>query len=451
MNRGGGDRSGGDRRRAAPVPRSPVGGKRRRVPREVIEKVLESTELEALVAERVSVRARTPDGIALAHCPFHRARGPDAPPTLGIDVSTGTVRCEESSCGFWASAIGWLMATEHMSFEAALHELGVRAGVPTERWIPHQVLQEEARKLSVLNEEVLEDYRTGLLRDEPARRYLEERGFARETVERWRLGWADGSSAQIDHGRSDRRRRLWRAGLLYHDGRCRFRQRIVFPIERPDGLLVGFGARTIGNAEPKYLNSEASASFAKGKLLFGLSEARRRAEGERMARLIVLEGYTDVLALDQAGIVGAVATLGTAMTESHLELAFAHADSVTLCFDGDAAGTDAARRAMRRVLGGLRADRRLDFARMPDGHDPDSMVREHGADEARRTLGRTRNVAEMFVEMVASDCDMDSIGGMAKFGAEAKRALKDVPDAAVRRQLRSSAEARIGLTLDDDA
>lgn len=444
-------RGGEDRKRATSVPRSPKGGRTRRVPREIIEKVLKRTELEGLVAERATVRARTPDGIALAHCPFHRARGSDAPPTLRIDVSTGTVRCEERSCGFRASAIGWLMATEHMSFEAALHELGVRAGVVTERWIPHRVLQEEARKLSTLNEAVLEDYRTGLLREEPARRYLEERGFTQETVKRWRLGWADGSSAQIDHGRSDRRRRLWRAGLLYHDGRCRFRQRIVFPIERSDGLLVGFGARTIGQHEPKYLNSETSASFAKGRLLFGLSEALRRAGGGRIARLIVLEGYTDVLALDQAGIAGAVATLGTAMTESHLELAFAHADSVTLCFDGDPAGTDAARRAMRRILGVLRADRRLDFARMPDGHDPDSMVREHGADEARRAIGRTRSLAEMFVETVACDCDMDSIGGMAKFGAEAKRALKSVPDAALRRELRSSAEARIGLTLDDDA
>ena len=272
--------------------------------------------------------------------------------------------------------------------------------------------------------------------------------------ERFGLGFAPGDTGAIDEGARDRRRRLWQHGILLRRDRDtflpRFRERLMFPIRDADGTVIGFGGRTIapgdGARGPKYLNSPASAGFDKGRVLYGLHEALRASAAP--GRLVIVEGYLDVVALAGAGVDGAVATLGTAVTEAHLLAAFAHTAHVTLCLDGDAAGHAAAARAIERALPVVRDDQVLDVVHLPPGDDPDTFVRTRGGAAFRDRLAGARSAVSVLLSTLADGCDLAELGGQARFGARVLERAASIRSERLRQALLDCASAAIDLRLE---
>ena len=201
-----------------------------------------------------------------------------------------------------------------------------------------------------------------------------------------------------------------------------FRDRIMFPIRDTRGRVIAFGGRALGDGEPKYLNSPESPLFHKGRELYGLYEARHALRD--ISSLLVVEGYMDVVGLAQHGIRNAVATLGTACTEAHLDRLFRIADNVVFCFDGDRAGRQAAWRALENALTSMREGRRIDFLFLPDGHDPDSLVRAEGAEKFRSRMSGAETLSEYLVRHLSGQTDLDHVDGRARF-VELARPLID--------------------------
>ncbi len=248
-------------------------------------------------------------------------------------------------------------------------------------------------------------------------------------------------------GGSDHRIRLLRdAGLITEqDGKRydRLRDRIIFPIRDTRGRVVGFGGRLLGDGKPKYLNSPETPVFHKGRELYGLYEARQ-ADGHP-PRLLVVEGYMDVVALAQFGISNAVATLGTATTSDHLEKLYRATPELVFCFDGDRAGRDAAWKALNTALPLMRDGRQARFLFLPDGEDPDSLVRRIGAEAMQAEIGHALPLSEFLFDKLASQVDMESLDGRARLGELAKPLLERLPAGMFRDMMDQALHERIGL------
>ena len=231
-------------------------------------------------------------------------------------------------------------------------------------------------------------------------------------------------------GTDEGREHLLKAGLVLRneDGRVydRFRERIMFPIRDSRGRVVGFGGRVLDQSEPKYLNSPETPVFHKGRELYGLFEARRA--NRNLAQIIVVEGYMDVVALACHGIDNAVATLGTATTPEHLQRLFRATPEIVFCFDGDRAGRDAAWRALQTTLPELREGRQARFLFLQDGQDPDSVVRDQGADAFRRCLEQSMPLSDYLIEHLKADTDPDSMDGHARLAELARPLINRIPE-----------------------
>jgi DNA primase len=281
--------------------------------------------------------------------------------------------------------------------------------------------------------------------------YLQQRGIDGATAQRFGIGYApDGWSTVLDRfGASDDIiDRLLAAGLVIRkdNGRHydRFRDRIMFPIRDARGRCIGFGGRTMGDGEPKYLNSPETVLFHKGRELYGLWEARQALR--QIEQLLVVEGYMDVVALARNGIDFAVATLGTATTADHLSRLFRLSENVSFCFDGDTAGRKAAWRALETALPHIREGRQIRFVFLPDGQDPDSYVNAHGSDAFVRLLDNGMPLSEFLINELATRVDLDSVDGKARFAELAKPLASKIPPGVYRDLLVDSLAQRVGLT-----
>ena len=353
-------------------------------PREVIDRVRDASDIVAVVGEHVSLKRQGRTWKAL--CPFHKEKTP----SFIVNPDRGIFKC--FGCGMGGDVFRFVMEFEKLSFPEALEHLAGRAGIvlPKRSW-------EGPSEESVYP--VLE-WAAGKFRHEltgpggaRAREYLENRGLKRLVTETYGLGWAPpGWSHLLDAaGRKYSPELLERAGLVirkeqggFYD---RFRGRVIIPIRSPLGKTIGFGARTLGDEEPKYLNSPETAVFVKSRVLYGLAEARDALRNVGTA--LVVEGYMDVLALAQNGFVNTVASCGTAFTPEQARLLKRYVDKAVLVFDGDTAGLRAAWKAAGVFLGeGL--DVRV--LALPGEADPDSFVREHGADAFREKVDHAPGV-----------------------------------------------------------
>ncbi len=332
--------------------------------------------LADIVARNVKLQRRGREFTGL--CPFHREKTP----SFTVVEDKGFFHC--FGCGAHGNVFDFLMRVENLAFPEAVERLATVAGLPMPRSDRRQ--SERARRLATLYD-VLEEACLWFQRQlaapdgAAARAYLRRRGVARETAERFRLGYApDGRRALIRHlaARGVAEAAIAEAGLASGEGEAadRFRHRLIFPIGDAGGRIVAFGGRAMGDHPAKYLNSPEGLLFHKGRLLYGYAQARRPAREAGTA--IVVEGYMDVISLSQAGFRHAVAPLGTALTESQLGLLWRLADEPLLCFDGDGAGRRAALRTIDRALPGLAPGRSLNFVQLPDGLDPDDLVRARG-------------------------------------------------------------------------
>jgi DNA primase len=330
-------------------------------------------------------------------CPFHNEKSP----SFTVNEDKGFFHC--FGCGAHGDVIGFVMRAENLGFMEAVERVAAEAGMEVPRATPeeHRRIEQQKTLHEVL--EAAAKFFEAQLRahaGETARCYLEGRGLDLETAQRFRLGYAPAGSAllkqHLSHDFPDDL--IEEAGLLRRpeDGRESFdyfRNRVMFPILDRTGRVVAFGGRVLDDGKPKYLNSPESPVFHKGRTLYGLSWARQSvAKG---APIIVTEGYMDVIALHRAGFGGAVAPLGTALTEEQLDILWRLAPEPVLCFDGDAAGQRAAERALSRALPLLKPGRSLRFATLSGGEDPDTLITKFGAAAMQDLIGQAQPLAQM--------------------------------------------------------
>ncbi|MGC9456860.1 MAG: DNA primase [Halothiobacillaceae bacterium] len=352
-----------------------------RIPERFIEDVLARTDIVEVIGQRVPLKKKGHEFAAC--CPFHEEKTP----SFYVSPAKQFYHC--FGCGAHGSALTFLLEHDRMDFRTAVGELAGRLGmsIPEDEGPdPNEAL----RPLWAVLERAAEFYRKQLERNPAAQGYLEERGLEPATAEEFMLGWAPpGNRLTAAIGEDpEKRREALAAGLLGQsdDGRVydRFRDRVMFPIRDRRGRFIGFGGRLLGPGEPKYLNSPETPVFHKRRNIYGLHESWRH--DARPSRLVVVEGYMDVIMLSQAGIHNAVATLGTATTEEQVGQLYRNTDDLIFCFDGDKAGRKAAERALEAALPKLESGRDLRFLFLPEGEDPDSFVRSQGAEAMNRLL-----------------------------------------------------------------
>ncbi|MEM7018786.1 MAG: DNA primase, partial [Pseudomonadota bacterium] len=249
-----------------------------------------------------------------------------------------------------------------------------------------------------------------------ARQYLEQRGLSDEVIAQFGLGYAPPDWETLPKVFRKNKSALIKAGMLIERERSghydRFRHRIMFPIQDRRGRFIGFGGRVLDDSKPKYLNSPETEVFQKSRELYGLYAARQTRPAPN--RIIVVEGYMDVIALSQHGITNAVATLGTATGKDHLTQLFRAVGEVVFCFDGDEAGRKAAWRALENALMVMQGERQISFMFLPDGEDPDTMVRSVGTDGFNQRLDRAMPLSGFFFERLTQQCRMDTLDGRAR-------------------------------------
>lgn len=331
-------------------------------------------------------------------CPFHNEKTP----SFTVNDEKAFYHC--FGCGQHGDVITFAMETEGLSFPEAVERLAAQAGLQVPQSSPEERERAKVRNtLYDVVEAVCVWYQDNLKQSggRDALNYLRGRGFSDATIGKFRLGYAPdgrGKLLQAMEARGIRRDQLIEAGLIKQpegggDPRDYFFNRVMFPISDSRGRVIAFGGRILGEGQPKYLNSPETPLFHKGRNLYNYAMAREAAR--ELGTVIVAEGYTDVIALAQAGLPNAVAPLGTAVTEEQIGLLWRLTDEPVLCFDGDTAGERAALRAAERALPLLKPGKTLRFMGLPSGEDPDSLVRSRGADGFRHLLDNARQLADV--------------------------------------------------------
>lgn len=407
-----------------------------------IDAVLEHTDLVRLVDARVRLKKKGKDFWAC--CPFHQEK------SASFSVSPDKQIYYCFGCHAHGNAIGFLMAHDRLSFPEAVTVLAEDAGMSLPEESTGKSEQEDLRPLRKALEDAVRLYQSALRENRGAQEYLEGRGLTAQTIAHFELGYAP-SAAQFLTQRlgKNAQHALLGAGLVSsrEDGSVydRFRDRIIFPIRDGRGQLVGLGGRSLDGREPKYLNSPEGALYHKGRVLYGLHQAR---DGVRRAnRVLLVEGYLDVITLHQAGMDYAVAASGTALGEGQLQMLFRTASETLLCFDGDSAGRKAAWRAVQMAPEQLREGRLLRVLFMPDGQDPDSLVLGQGAGALESLLPVARPAVDFFLDELQRRYNIAAEDEKAQFLREARDFLKRVNDATLREVYTQKLQDICGLVL----
>nr|MDQ2972361.1 DNA primase [Pseudomonadota bacterium] len=347
-----------------------------RIPERFIDELLTRVDIVDVVQQRVPLKRAGRDWSA--RCPFHDERSP----SFTVSPAKQFFHC--FGCGAHGSAIKFLMDYDRLEFPDAVEELAQSVGLK----VPHEGGDDKPREdktdLYALLDAAAGFYEGELRKNASAREYCERRRLDAQTIEQFRIGWAPGGWDGVKRalGTNEYRLKLLeQAGMLSSGERGnsydRFRERLMFPIMDRRGRVIAFGGRVLSAEQsPKYLNSPETPLFHKGRELFALWQVRQA--NTKLERLLVVEGYMDAIALHEAGLTQAVATLGTATTHEHAELLFRAAPDVVFCFDGDRAGRSAAWRALESVLPRMRDGRQAFFLFLPEGEDPDTLVRAEG-------------------------------------------------------------------------
>ncbi len=393
-------------------------------------------------------------------CPFHGEKSP----SFIVSPSRQTYHC--FGCGAHGNAVGFLMEHAGLSFPDAVRELAQQVGMtvpeddtsPAERERAAAQKQRQATLTDVLAR-ASEHYRKELRGSPRAIEYLKRRGLTGEIAARFGLGYApDGWRSLASAFPRYDDPLLEESGLVIakpaEDGNeadtkryDRFRDRIMFPIRSVQGEVIGFGGRVIDQGEPKYLNSPETPVFSKGRELYGLYESRSAIRQRGYA--LVVEGYMDVVALAQSGFGNAVATLGTACTAEHVQKLFRFTESVVFSFDGDAAGRRAAGRALEASLPHAGDTRTVRFLFLPPEHDPDSYVREFGAEAFERCVAEAVPLSRQLIEAARSDVDTATAEGRARFVVQARPLWSALPEGMLKRQLLGQIASVAALPVDE--
>ena len=399
-----------------------------RLPQAFIDQVLDRTDIVDVVDRRVKLKKAGKNYSAC--CPFHQEKTP----SFSVNPEKQFYYC--FGCGAGGNALGFLMDYERMEFREAIESLAQAAGMemPAEKadatpQTDHQKpLYESMEKATRLYESLLRKHPTrGRVVD-----YLKQRGLSGEIARDFRLGFAPegwdnlmstlSSEEDIEHALT--------AGLLIENdsGRKydRFRDRVIFPIVNQRGKVIAMGGRVLGDGKPKYLNSPETPLFSKSHELYGLHHIRKFAKN--LSRIVVVEGYMDVIALAQFGIHYAVATLGTSVGKPHLEMLFRRVDQVVFCFDGDEAGRKAAFRGMEAALPMMEDGRQVKFLFLPEGEDPDSVVRNKGSQHLEHLFDNADPLETFLFDQMAQEIDLETMDGKARLSKLVAPYINLIPD-----------------------
>ncbi len=404
-----------------------------RIPQTFIDDLLNRVDIVQVIESRLDLKKTGREYQAC--CPFHNEKTP----SFTVSPNKQFYHC--FGCGAHGSAIGFLMDYENLEFPEAIEELAQTVGldVPREAGTDFRPDPRKEDHYSLL-QRADQFYRSQLREHAQAAKavdYLKQRGLSGEIAASFGLGYAPpGWDSLLRHLGSDHETQTAAVelGLLVRkdDGHLydRFRDRVMFPIRDRRGRTIGFGGRVFGDEKPKYMNSPESPVFHKGQELYGLFEARKASQ--KLDRLLVVEGYMDVLALAQFGFSNAVATLGTATTPEHLERLYRTVQEVVFCFDGDNAGRRAAWRALENTLPVLRDGREARFLFLPEGEDPDSLVREIGSEAFQKKTVDSVPLSRFFYESLSQQVDTRSVDGRAHLVELARPLLQKLPDSVFR-------------------
>ncbi|WP_122678043.1 DNA primase [Pseudomonas viridiflava] len=421
------------------------------IPQSFIDDLLNRTDIVDVVSSRVQLK-KTGKNFS-ACCPFHKEKTP----SFSVSPDKQFYYC--FGCGAGGNALGFIMDHDNLDFPQAVEDLAKAAGmeVPREQGVKGQKPRQPTDSpLYPLLTAAAEFYRQAL-KNHPTRRaavdYLKGRGLSGEIARDFGLGFAPpGWDNLYKHLSSDtlQQKVMIDAGLLIENAETgkrydRFRDRVMFPIRDSRGRVIAFGGRVLGDDKPKYLNSPETPVFHKGQELYGLFEARKY--NRNLDEIIVVEGYMDVIALAQQGLRNAVATLGTATSEEHLKRLFRVVPNVLFCFDGDQAGRNAAWRALEATLSSLQDGRRARFLFLPEGEDPDTLVRSEGTDAFRARINQhAQPLADYFFEQLTKEADPRSLEGKAHMATLAAPLIDKVPGANLKTLMRQRLTEITGLS-----
>ena len=421
-----------------------------RIPQPFIDDLLDRVDIVDVVGSRVDLRKSGKNHSAC--CPFHDEKTP----SFTVSPEKQFYYC--FGCGAGGNAIGFVMDFDRVEFPEAVERLARNAGLEVPREAGRDDGASQKRKtLQEILQKADRFYREQLRQHAQAKdaiEYLKQRGLSGEIARDFGIGYAPPGWDNLLQtlGTDDTSLSLLKESGMLVDRKeenklyDRFRHRIMFPIRDARGRTIGFGGRVLGDDKPKYLNSPETPLFHKGRELYGLYEANRALRD--IPALLVVEGYMDVVALAQHGIHNAVATLGTAATSDHLDKLFRYSPEVIFCFDGDNAGRNAARRALETTLPAMQDGRTVRFLFLPEGEDPDTLVRKTGRDDFNHLIRRAQPISDFLFNALSEELDMDTLDGKARLSKLAAPMINQIPEGVFKELMLKTLSSHTGVDPD---
>jgi DNA primase len=423
------------------------------IPRAFIDEVLNRVDIVNIVSQSVTLKKSGSNLQGL--CPFHQEKSP----SFSVSETKQFYHC--FGCGAHGTAISFLMEYAGLTFVDAIEDLAKSVGltVPKEAQDTTKIVDVQQTLAMTQNmEKVVVWYQEQLKKNQRAVQYLKSRGLSGEVAKKYAIGYVPDAWQNLEavfgtYDHDETAKLLVESGMVIQgvaEGSVRakrydrFRDRIMFPIRNLKGQVIGFGGRILDKGEPKYLNSPETTLFKKGQTLYGLFEARKFIREKSF--VLVCEGYMDVVALAQLGFPNSVATLGTACTETHIQMLLRHTDRVVFSFDGDSAGRKAAKRAFEACVPLLADEKEMRFLFLPKEHDPDSFIREFGQERFQKEINQAIPLSRFFLEVIGDGVDWTSAEGKAQAQNNAKEYFKKFPAIALRVQILRELAQRLGLT-----
>jgi len=413
------------------------------IPQSFLDELLARTDLVELIQLRMTLKKGGRNYMGC--CPFHNEKTP----SFSVSPNKQLYHC--FGCGASGNAIGFTMEYDRLDFVAAVEELASHNGMEVPRDAKNdgpdlKPIYEILARCSLYYQQQLKADSTGT-----AIAYLKNRGVSGEIAKLYGVGYVpDGwDNVLKSEGKANQQQQqLLSAGMLiqkdnggFYD---RFRDRIMFPIIDRRGRAIGFGGRVLGKGEPKYLNSPETPVFHKGNEVYGLYQALQA--NKTLPYLLVVEGYMDVVSVAQFGVTCCVATLGTALTVDHIRLLYRNTGKIVFCFDGDKAGRNAAWRSLETCLPEIRDGRQARFLFLPDGEDPDTLIRKEGSTHFQSRIENSTPLSEYMLSHLSEQCDLSNIDGKAKLASLAQPLLKKVADPVFRDLLQQQMQKAVGTS-----
>lgn len=424
-----------------------------RIPQNFIDDLISRLDIVDVVSTRTRLKKAGKNYSAC--CPFHNEKTP----SFTVSPDKQFYYC--FGCGATGSAVKFVMEFDGLEFPDAVEKLAGDLNIEVPREGTHQQNREpQYRELHALTQKAADFFeqqlRTSKDKDK-AIGYLKDRGLSGKAAKFFSIGYAPpgwdnlqntlAPGEKNDSTNNKTIKQLISCGMTIEkeDGRTydRFRDRVMFPIRNVKGQVIAFGGRVLGDEKPKYLNSPETPIFHKGQELYGLYEARKIRQ--KLTRMVIVEGYMDVVALAEYGIHYAVATLGTATSEHHIRRLFKVVPEIIFCFDGDNAGRTAAQRAMETVIPALQDGLQARFLFLPDGEDPDTIVRKEGKDAFEKRLDNSKHLPEFVFDSVKEQVDFDTLDGKARFGQLAAPLISRLPTGMLKELMQQQLAQETGI------